>query len=637
MTTSFFNGLSGLKSFQNGIDIWGNNISNINTTGYKESIPEFKTLFSNTISDSIVTSDVGEGSTLNSNAIDLSQGSLIDSDNPFDIALGGKGWLSVTKGDNTYYTRNGSFKRDANGFLADDNGNYLLVANANNIKSNNGEYVIDQTIPTDNLINNPLSPISLPNSMTLPAVATTKVDFSTNLNDSQTINSTTYATANSDFSALYSKDGKDLNVRNGDSFVFGFGNAATYSDNLISTEICVNDDKVDGEDIIYDFTINNKQINLTLPDGSTKEEIQNALIDKLKQNDIDAKTSNNGIIISDPKKIIIQSNNENMPNMAVEKLSYNQNPANENEFNTMQSLIDKFQTLATDVNDNLTISLDNEGRIVTTNNSNETIHSYILNTESSNELLNYNLSSLGKDIYKQTAAKSYSFKINQQSFGGNIYEANGNKDLMNFTFTKQKVIDNQTQWNGEITIKDPNGEIINKITQNFIFDQQGNLLSPTKVTLSSPQNIDINLQEVTSYNKSNLQHSYSFSQNGIEQGYLQDYSVNDNGIISANFSNSKSVAVGQIPVFHFQNPQGLESIGNNLFVETSNSNKAFLYEKDGTYLPGSKITSHKLESSNVNFAQAMTELIVNQKAFSAAAKTVTTSDQMIQKAINMKR
>jgi len=44
-----------------------------------------------------------------------------------------------------------------------------------------------------------------------------------------------------------------------------------------------------------------------------------------------------------------------------------------------------------------------------------------------------------------------------------------------------------------------------------------------------------------------------------------------------------------------------------------------------------------LETSNTNFSQAMTELIINQKAFSAAAKTVTTSDEMIQKAINLKR
>jgi len=636
MTTSFFNGISGLKSFQNSIDIWGNNISNINTTAYKESIPEFETLFSNTISDSTVTSDVGQGSALAANAINLSQGSLINSDNPFDIALGGKGWLKVTKGDNTYYTRNGSFKRDANGFLADDNGNYLLVANAKNIKSNKGKYEIDQNISTNNLIDKPLSPISLPNYMTLPAVATTKVNFSTNLNDENKINSTNYADKTNDFSALYSKEGKDLKVRNGDSFVFGFGNKATYSHNLISTKICINDDQIDGKNAIYNFTINGKQIKLTMPDGSKKENIENALVDKLKQNGIDAKTSSDGIIISNPQQIIIKSNNSNIPNMAAEKLAYNQNPSNKNEFNTMQSLIDKFQTLATDVNKNLTVSLDKDGRIVTTNTSDQNIHSYILNTENSNTLLNNNLSNLGKDIFKHTSAKSFSFKINKKNFGGNIYDKDGNKDLITFSFTKAKVLNNQTEWNGEITVKDPNGKIINTVNKTFTFDTKGKLESPQKITLDSPQKITINLKDLSSYEKLTSD-SYSFSQNGIEQGYLQGYNINDNGIISADFSNSKSVEVGQIPIFHFQNDQGLENIGNNLFRETSNSNKAFLYKKDNKYISGAKILSHKLEASNVNFAQAMTELIVTQKAYSAAAKTITTSDQMIQKAINMKR
>jgi len=50
-----------------------------------------------------------------------------------------------------------------------------------------------------------------------------------------------------------------------------------------------------------------------------------------------------------------------------------------------------------------------------------------------------------------------------------------------------------------------------------------------------------------------------------------------------------------------------------------------------------KVLSNTLETSNVDFTQAMTELIINQKAFNAAAKAITTSDQMIQKAINMKR
>jgi flagellar hook protein FlgE len=636
MTRSFFNGISGMKSFQNGIDIWGNNISNINTVGYKETEPEFASLFSQTLKNSPIVSDIGLGSRLDANAINLSQGSLIDSDNPFDIALGGKGWLAVKKGEDTYYTRTGSFKRDAEGFLVDDNGNYLLVANANNIKNNNGTYEIDQNIPTDNLINNPLSPISLPNSIILPAIATSKVKLFTNLNDSEQISTVAPASLENDFSALYSKDGVDLKIRNGDSFVFGFGNPATYSNNLISSEICITDDIKDGKDLVYDFTINNKHINLTLPDGSTKEEIQNALLNTLTQNGIDVKKSNNGIIISDPTKIILYSNNDNLPNIAAEKLIYNANPSKDNEFDTMKSLIDKLNLLAKNENPNLNVYLDDKGRIVTDNPTTKTINSYLLKTETSNDLFINNLGRLGNEIYPQTAAKSYSFKVNKQNFGGNIYDKDGNKDLINFSFTKQKILNNQILWNGEITIKDENGNIINDTNQTFTFDAKGNLLSPTSITLNTPQTLQIKFN-LTSYAKTDLKNNYSFSQNGLAKGYLQGYDINYDGTIFANFSNSKSIAVAQIPIFHFQNPQGLESIGGNLFRETANSNKAFLYEKDGKYIPYTKVISNKLETSNVNFAEAMTELIITQKAFSAAAKTVTTSDQMIQKAINLKR
>jgi flagellar hook protein FlgE len=636
MTRSFFNGISCLKNSQSGIDILKNNIANINTVGFKETKIEFATFFSSIMRSSSVTSDIGNRSFVNANALDLSQGSLIDSDNPFDIALGGEGWLAVKRGDDTYYTRNGNFKRDVKGFLVNDNGDYLLVANAKNIKNNNGEYEIDQSIPTDNLIKNPLSPISLPNSMVLPAVTTSKIELFTNLKDTDKIYSTRPATLKNDFSALYSTDGMDLKIRDGNSFVFGFGNNATYEHNLISSEICINDDVADGNDLVYDFTINDKQINLTLPDGATKEEIQNSLINELRNNGINAVISDNGIIISDPNKIILHSNNKNIQNMAVEKLIYKTSPNNDNEFNTMESLINKLNSLADTVNNNLDVSLDDEGRIVTKNQTTEKINSYLLKTENSNELFINNLKALGNEIFPNTSAKSYSFKINRQDVGGNIFDKDGNKDLIGFSFTKKKVLNNKILWDGEITIKDEKGNILNTLNQTFTFDKNGQLLDPKTLTITSPQNIEIKFN-LTSYAKTDIKNSYSFSQNGLEKGYLKNYNISENGTIFANFSNSKSIAVGQIPIFHFQNPQGLKSIGGNLFSETDNSNKAFLYEKDGVYIPHARVLSNKLEASNVNFVEAMTQLLITQKALNAAAKTVTTSDEMIQKAINLKR
>jgi len=639
MTTSFYNGISGLKSFQSGIDVWGNNIANINTVGFKANKPEFSTIFSETLNTSPIHSDIGMGSTLFSTAIDLSQGSFIDTNNPFDIALGGEGWLAVKKGENTYYTRNGAFIRDANGFLVDDNGNYLLVANANNLIKKDDNYIIDITKDTTNLIinNQTFTPISLPNNIILPAIPTNEVTLQTNLDNSNIINTTIPATLKSDFSSLYSKYGQDLEIRDGDSLIFGFGKNAIYQNNLISTELCISNDIIDGEDIRYSFNLNGIDFNITLPDGSTKEEIINKIKTEFDNNGILSETTSNGIKIFDTQKIILKSNNELLSNIAVAKLTYKIEPQREYEYSNIEEFNKILQNLVDSIYPDTTeVYLDDNGKISIDNRSIEIINSYILNTEASNETFLNNLGKLGSEIYPNTSSKSYEFYNNTQSFGGNIIEANGNKDIISFYFTKQKVLDNQIMWKGEIEIKDYNNEIVTTKEETFIFDTNGNLIYPKTITLTSPQEITLNFN-LTSYNKPDLG-SYMFSQNGIEKGCLKSYEIDDFGRINAFFSNSKIVTLAQIPIFHFQNDQGLENLGGNLFKETSNSNKAILYSNEnGEYISGAKILSQKLETSNVNFGEAMTELIITQKAFSSAAKTVTTSDQMIQKAIEMKK
>jgi len=126
--------------------------------------------------------------------------------------------------------------------------------------------------------------------------------------------------------------------------------------------------------------------------------------------------------------------------------------------------------------------------------------------------------------------------------------------------------------------------------------------------------------------------------NGYQKGELKGYSVDQNGTVFANFTNGKSSAVATIPVYHFINDQGLSSEGHALFLPTANSGKPYLYtDKEGNVVQGANVVSHKLENSNVMLSTALTEMIVMQKAFDSNAKSITTSDQMIQTAINMKK
>ncbi len=121
-------------------------------------------------------------------------------------------------------------------------------------------------------------------------------------------------------------------------------------------------------------------------------------------------------------------------------------------------------------------------------------------------------------------------------------------------------------------------------------------------------------------------------------GDLRDYQVDANGLIIATFTNGQSTAIAQIPLFHFQNDQGLEKIGDSEFRATDNSGKPIFYQDvDGNNIQGGNILTQKLEVSNVSAAEALTQLIITEKAYSANAKVITTSDQMIQKAIALKR
>jgi flagellar hook protein FlgE len=145
----------------------------------------------------------------------------------------------------------------------------------------------------------------------------------------------------------------------------------------------------------------------------------------------------------------------------------------------------------------------------------------------------------------------------------------------------------------------------------------------------------------------------------VPKGNLKDYQVDANGMVVATFDNGQASVVAQIPLFHFQNEQGLEKIGDSEFRATDNSGQAFFYRQPdssskvaykydngttfnynsttGNVIQGGKIVSQNLEMSNVSTAEAMTQLIITEKAYSANARVITTADQMIQKAINLKR
>lgn len=123
---------------------------------------------------------------------------------------------------------------------------------------------------------------------------------------------------------------------------------------------------------------------------------------------------------------------------------------------------------------------------------------------------------------------------------------------------------------------------------------------------------------------------------GNEAGALNSISVSEDGVVSVTYTNGDIRAVKQIAVAQFDNPAGLEKIGSNLFQATANSG-AFDGIGVSVAASGGSISSGVLEMSNVDLAQEFTEMITTQRGYQANSRVITTSDEILQELVNLKR
>lgn len=138
MIRSLYSGVSGMKNHQIRMDVIGNNIANVNTTGYKSGRANFQDILYQTMispvapvndtdgSGSINPAQIGTGMTVASIGVNMEQGTLQNTGRTLDLAIQGNGFFCVTDGTDYYYTRNGVFYIDKNGYIVDSNG-YQLV------------------------------------------------------------------------------------------------------------------------------------------------------------------------------------------------------------------------------------------------------------------------------------------------------------------------------------------------------------------------------------------------------------------------------------------------------------------------------------------------------------------------------
>lgn len=201
MNSTLVNAYSGIKTHQFGIDSISNNIANVNTIGYRENVPQFESLFANNMdyinSSSPINNDFNYGATTSSNAISTRSGSYKMSDGEFNVAYEGKGWLVVgmqkdgvfeitqdgyEKHQKTYFTRDGSFLRDSEGYIVNSAGYYMYGVDLGKIDDMIFTSEKDVEVDYAKLSTGRMTPMRVPNNLYYRPVITTMLDISVNLN-----------------------------------------------------------------------------------------------------------------------------------------------------------------------------------------------------------------------------------------------------------------------------------------------------------------------------------------------------------------------------------------------------------------------------------------------------------------------
>ena len=126
-----------------------------------------------------------------------------------------------------------------------------------------------------------------------------------------------------------------------------------------------------------------------------------------------------------------------------------------------------------------------------------------------------------------------------------------------------------------------------------------------------------------------------YAQNGNTSGTLEGFTIDATGTVVGVFTNGERRALGQLMLAKFDNPMGLQKLGGNNFIDTRNSGEPQL-GKAGTSGLGA-ISPGNLEMSNVDISLEFTEMITTQRGFQANSRIITTSDEMLQELVNMKR
>jgi len=221
-----------------------------------------------------------------------------------------------------------------------------------------------------------------------------------------------------------------------------------------------------------------------------------------------------------------------------------------------------------------------------------------------------------------------------------LYDVRGGAHTILLTFQKR----DDTTWDLTASTDSDSGIVIDNAVSDIRFFEEGSFdqavgtgigdgnISFRFTGLAQEQTINVSFLNLTQLATDS---ALSTDQDGYAPGTLSSINLTSDGVIDGVATNGRKFSIAQLGIATFTNPQGLIAQGDNYYAASLNTGSPNI----GTALSGGRgiIRGGQLEASNVDIALEFTRLIVAQRGFSANARTITISDEMLEELTNIVR
>ncbi len=636
----FNTALSGIRAANDDLRLTGNNIANASTTGFKESRAEFGDVYSTTVLGSGV-NQVGSGVRIQSVAQQFGQGNISFTENVLDLAVSGSGFFVTSLAGDQTYTRSGTFGLDQDGYVVNNINSRLQGYLADGL-GNIGGLIEDIQIQASNLEPEPTTAVQAElNFDSREEVIQSTGTRYISAGGTATVNNNGYAAQDITFT---DPDGTTVNFTSSAN-----DNTQTMANNLNAlpgiTATASATATISTWTTGLGMTINGVTLTATSMGAAAATEITalpglTAVYDAATPDLTITSTTGDltfGVTGGSAGNTLVVTGSSGGA------LTLNQG-------STDTTVVGGLITLELD--ENYTFDDSATGTPIFTNAST----SFVNNAFDPADASTYNHStsmtiydSLGnphtmqqffiKQPYDPNDATTYpnhwqlAIRIDGADVGDPLISAPTTPTVATYDlhFTRNGTLDATLSDNILIsnwTPLDADGNPLGTLQPLNVADG-GALPVANPATSSNFQVLMTNTTQVGSAFEVR-----AVDQNGSTTGRLAGLNVDDAGIIFARYTNGENQVLAQVALADFANTQGLQSLGDTSWAETSESGVPVI-GGPGTASLG-LIQSGALEDSNVDLSEQLVNLIIAQRNFQASAKTIETADQTTQTIINLR-